>query len=166
MANNYYPAELLPNFRRTPPPEVLRAQARQMWNSWFPQTDIQGTYQPVQYQTLHGTIQTPPPEVLRAQAQQTLNNFANEYALPLAGYLGTQALENAAIYGTTGKTLGQHLTGAVSKGLNSPQGLAAISALQATRTGAPIVNGITKFANSPAGKKAGSLFEKVIDWGL
>lgn len=33
QSGNYYPqTELLPNFRRTPPPEVLRTQMQQTWN--------------------------------------------------------------------------------------------------------------------------------------
>ena len=165
MANNYYPtpqSELLPNFRRTPPPEVLQAQIRQMWNSWFPQSNNngQGAYQPAIYQSsaYQSPIQTPPPEILQAQAMQ--------YAKPLATWLGGQALENAAIYGATGKTLGQHLTSGINRALNSPQALSTIAAIQATQAGAPIVNGIRNFANSPAGKNTGNLFQKIIDWSF
>lgn len=167
--------ELLPNFRRTPPPDVLQAQMQQTPNSFlpFPNNSVPSSYQPVQYQTLQGTARIPPLDVLQAQAKQTANDYfqtandyANKYAIPALTYLGGQALSNGAILGVTGKTLGRHLTGGIGKALNTPQALATIATIEATKAGAPIVNGIRTFANSPAGQKAKNIFETAVNWIL
>ena len=125
-------AELLPSFRRTPPPSELMSQARQSWND------------------------------LGTQARQ----YVDEYGLPVARWLTTQIAQNAVLEGLTGKTLGQHLTGGIGKGLNTPQALATIATIEATKAGAPVVNGIRTFANSPAGQKVKNIFEKTVDWFL
>ena len=115
----YSPIELLPSFRKIPPPEVLANQARQNWE---------------------------------------------EYALPAAQFLGGQIAEKAALLGLTGKSLSQWLTHGGNKMLNTPQALATIAAIQSTRAGEPIINGIRYFAASPAGQKTKNLTQQAIDW--
>ena len=102
----------------------------------------------------------PPPEVLVNQARQ---NF-DEYALPAVQFLGGQIAEKAALLGLTGKSLGQWLTHGGNKMLNTPQALATVAAIQSTRAGAPVINGIRYFAASPYGQKAAKIAEKAVDW--
>lgn len=123
-----YENELLPSFRRTPPPETLREQARQTW----------------------------------AQAGQAFD----EYAPEALRHLGTQFTQNLIAQGLTGKTIGQLLMSGAANALNRPAALATIGAIQATRAGAPIVNGVRRFAASPTGQKLKGYTEKILDWGF
>lgn len=105
---------------------------------------------------------TPPPETLREQAWQ---NF-NEYAPEALRHLGTQFTQNLIAQGLTGKTIGQLLMSGAANALNRPAALATIGAIQATRAGAPIVNGVRRFAASPTGQKLKGYTEKILDWGF
>ena len=123
----------------------------------------QGGYQQ-QKELLPNFRQTPPPEVLRAQANNQAQEFFNDYVSPAAKFLGAQFLENAAITGLTGKSLGQWALQGGRNFLNSPSTLATIATLQATRAGEPLIRGVTRFAESPLGQKAGKATEKLINW--
>ena len=159
-----YKGDLLPNLIKTPPPEVLREQARQTLSSWLPSANYnrQNSYQPMQYQTLQGTIQTPPPEELRAQMGQMLS----DYGADAARYIASNIATNAASLGLTGKSLGQWATYGGNRALMSAPIQAGIAGLAATRLGAPIVERVERFARSPAGRKTKQVTEKIIDWAF
>lgn len=127
---NYTQGELLPNFRRIPPPEVLQVQARQNWNDF------------------------------KNQAWQ----LGNEYAYPLVDNAVRQFVQYAASTGATGKPLSHWIMKGAGSALNTPQALATIAAIQGTRAGAPIVNGIRNFAASPTGQKIKTGAENLINW--
>ena len=118
-----------------------------------------GQYTP-QTELLPNFRRTPPPEILREQAWQTLH----DYGYPAAQWAGTQFTQNLLTKGLFGKSLGQMALSRGDAALNSPQALATIAAIQATRAGAPIINGIRNFAVSPYGQKAKQFTEKVVDW--
>ena len=100
--------------------------------------------------------QTPPQVNLNPESVQTARNLLGDaYAYvrdqAIQNQLAKQLLTNLGLGGAAllmGRTY-------------APYGLAAIGAY---KFGRPIVNGITKFVNSPVGKTVNRYADKVIDW--
>lgn len=120
---------------------------RNLFGNFFTQNAAQNyspQYQPPQYSTYN---QGTPFVNYNPNAPQQLADSAQEAAQ-------NQILPAAAIYAAT--------NGAAKSlvGLGSMYYPYVAAMLGATRFGAPIVNGIEKFANSPVGKAVG----KVADW--
>ena len=108
------------------------------------QTTMPTGYNPAQ------SVPQPPAGSMQDQIKQT---WANDIAPPVADFAKQQALDAGLMGLATGGAL--YSFGGMAK----PYYPLALAALAATRYGAPIANGINKFANSPVGK----VFGKVAD---